>query len=274
MWEDRVFADPDGVDVDALFEDLHSDDERTQYEAAVGVYWLASFRPGRVRPREDELLALVGNLPDFGLGDSSGTRNWFGEAVAELVNAYPDRLLPPMIERLDADRETTREDAAYVLSVAADRTPSPVLLRNLRNRRSRLVEFLDDSNGAVRTDALWTLAGIADEYPEAVTDLVPRITPFLDRTPPAASAAVLLHRVAVESPEKADSAVEPLVDALGRLDVEDVRTSGRVLEALLALVEAYPARVATAELDAARLARSEYPLVSRPAVELLRELRA
>jgi hypothetical protein len=273
MWEDKVFHDPDGVDVDALFEDLHSDDERTQYEAAAGVYWLASSRPERVRPRADELLALTGDLPDFGLGESSSTRRWFAEGVAELVGAYPEQFVSPMVEQLASEQETTREDATRVLGFVANLSSTHDIPSQIREHRSEFVDLLDDPNETVRRNSLWTLAGIADEYPEAVNHLVTRVTPFLDQTTPDISAVLFVRRVAEESPEQVEPAVERLVDALSRLDTDDIGTAKTVLETLLTLADEYPEKVTRAEHDAARLARSDDSPVSDPATSLLTMVR-
>jgi len=283
MWEDRVFHDPDGVDADALFEDLQSDDQRTQYEAAAGVYWLAHFRPERVSPRAEELLDLLGNLPDFALGSGdprpkeamwgSGTRNWATDAVAELAVAYPEQFVPQIIECLDADSERLREDATLVLGATYGSANAADYFDHLCEHRFVLAELIDDANQTVRNGALSALAGLADEHPEAVIEFVPRVALFLDRSTPDTSAVIFLNRVATELPESVAPAVEPLVETLSRLDSENVQTSMHALEALLALAEEYPEQVSAAESDVARFARTEYESVSQPAIELLRELR-
>lgn len=271
MWEDRVFNDPDGVEVDDLFDDLYSDDERTQYEAVVGVYWLAQARPDRVRPRADELLELFGHLPDFSLGDDggSGTRRWFADGIAELVMAYPEQFLSPILIQLASDDETVREDAARVFRITANKTTSPEVLQQLLKHRSEFTDCLDDPNETVRTNSLWTLAGIADTYPKAVVDLVPRVVSLLDPTSPNIAGVAFVQYVATESPELVEPAVGPLVDAVGRVNTDDIPESRVVLQALLALAETYPEQINRAKHDVAQLADAGPEPVSRPATELL-----
>lgn len=273
-WEDEVFSDPDGVELDALFEDLHSDDERTQYEAAAGVYWLADLRPERAWSRADDLLVLLGNLPKFGLGDAtSGTRDWVARAVGELVAYAPNLFLPEVADRFTANDEATREDATRALAFASGGVYTKTVPSELLEYQSLLGDLLTDPNPAVRANALTTLAGIAGDFPDEIAPLSPDVYPFLDHNEAVSSAALFTKNVGDEHPESVEPLVEQLARTLNRINEDDLLTTKSVLEALLAVTDSYPDAIESEMEEVEQLAHSPHPPASRPASKVLRKLR-
>lgn len=188
-WEDRVHQEPDGVEVSAIFDNIHGEDARQQYEAVAGLYWLADLRPSRLTPFESELLGLLGAMPAFGLGDSADsggttTRDWGAKAVAEYATAYP-RIISELISRAQSPDSQTREDSLRALghigellsgipgtSSAVD-TTSRAVAEQIHGYRSIIIDWLHNERHATTFTALKLLSGIAPWYCETATNALP-----------------------------------------------------------------------------------------------------
>lgn len=228
MWEDKVLHDPDGVNVAAIFEDVHSDDLHEQYEAATGLYWVGDLRPERLRPRRDELFGLLGDLPDYGLSDNDhfGTRRWVTEAVAEYVSEYPTDVLD-VFDLLDSGDRRTREDALLVLRFCLGARPNKFveddakraeLLSPLAERFEQLTVYLDADNPTIQASVLVVLADLAHSRPAEAAGLLDRMCSFLETPSTVRPYAVFfLREVSLAEPETANVVTERLTELLRQL---------------------------------------------------------
>ena len=228
-WEDLVLSNPDEVDAGALFDDLDSDDERQQYEAAAGLYWLANTRSERLWLRRDHVVALLGTLPDGGLGDGdgAGTRSWAAQAVGTLADARP-ALLPAVFDQAANADVRTREDAFLALSCSARRSrwqwsesEPPPIVRAVRDHRETARAGLESDRPVIEAAAWELFATIVPWYDGAACELVTDAVHSLENDDVRWSAGVFLQATALHADAAQDEAVAGLARLLAETDDTD-----------------------------------------------------
>lgn len=256
VWEDEVYADPDNVDVTALFDDIHCEDDRQQYEAVVGLYWLADLRPTRVEPFENDVVGLLGELPDFGLGiaqDSAGftTRSWGTEAVGQFTRSYP-HVVSDLFDRAGNSDRRTRADARNALGHAAgllepasgvssnENDIRSAFANRVHDHYSTITDWLHDGCQSTTSTALILLAGIAPWYCEEASDAIPVAVSHLNDSTTQSSAIGLLRSVALCNERRRVEIVAQLVEVLCERDSERPELLAITLDALVEIVEQYP----------------------------------
>ena len=266
-WESEVFRNPDGVDVAALFDDLHGDDASARYEAAAGVYWLAEFRPDQVAARSEELIPLIDGTrgPESGGSDGSG---WVGGALGRIAAAYPDRWLRPLVDLLNADALPTRRAAARALTETARRNPERVA-----HHFPAVSDLVDDESPDLRREGVRVLTGIRSAHP-GVRRLVPRVVELLRDKAVEREAAVFVYGFADEEPDAVRPEIDRLLDALERSPDRNLAVVRLLLRALALLGAEDPETVRPAAPVAKRLAERDEADISDPARELLAVLDA
>lgn len=256
FWDDRVFRDPDGVDISAIFEDIHGEDARQQYEAVAGLKFLADLRPGRVEPFESDLFGLLGAMPGFGLGDpaeSSGstTRDWAAEAVASYARAHP-RIIPELFNLAQSPDRRTREDSRRALcpdagwldpdtGASSDGNHPPLAVaEHIHDHRSIITDWLHDECQSTTSTALRLLAGIAPWYCETATEALPVAASHLEDNDLYRSAVALVGAVALCNDQRRAALVDQLIGALPDPDSGQERRLVFVLGTLVDIAEEHP----------------------------------
>lgn len=252
LWEDQVLNDPDGVAVTAIFDDVHCADHRQQYEAVVGLYWLADRRPNRLEPFEDEVVGLLGALPDFTLSDdddtsSSGTRGWAAEAVG-LYTASQPRLVPVLFDSARNGQQRTRADARRALCYAVgtledapeEAGAAPELAVRMYDHRSTISDWLHDESQPTTSTALRLLSGIAPWYCGTASEAVSVAVSQLDDSSTYTSAMGLLQSVARCNEQRRAEIVDQLLDELSTPDSATPERLAVALKHLAAIAEQHP----------------------------------
>lgn len=258
-WEDRVHHDPDGIEVSAIFDDIHGADAHHQYEAVVGLYWLADFRPTRVNSFESDLLGLLGAMPAFGLGDSADsggttTRDWAAKAVAEYAIAYP-QIIPEIIDRAQSSDRQTREDSRRALGYIGeslygttitssdDDTTGRTVAEHIHDHRSIITDWLHDEGQSTTFTALKLLSGIAPWYCETATTALPIAASLVDNNDFRSylTAMSLIQSVALCNDQRRAAVVDELIGTLPEPDSEHREQRLRVaLRMLVDIAEQNP----------------------------------
>ena len=154
---------PERIDVDALCRYIGSDDHEQRNHAQSIRDTVIETAPD-LRPFVDILRDLLGEE------DAPPTRV-VGETLSRVVRVSPDDLTPLVAVDLDAENVHRR---AIALSVIGNHGSGVVY-----PHRCAFVEHLDDPDPRVAALALAGLSSLAEDFPEAVTEHVQSIRPYL-----------------------------------------------------------------------------------------------
>lgn len=268
-----VGADVDDDAVDALGRLLRDDDPKVRNAATVAAGQFALAAPGAVGPL---VPALVERLDD-----GPSIRHNALEALASVPPAESDALAPavPKLEPSLRSQFVVVRDSALSILAAATRAAPDEAASLLPPVLDCLAETADDHDADVagvvdgddvrtelaqganevrlrteetRANAVGVLAAVADERPDAVADVVPRLASILaaETVVPARVGVVdVLATVAAERPD----AVRPLADDLASVlrDGATPELRATAARALSTVAEAYPGAVADAVRPAA-----------------------
>ncbi|WP_410766631.1 hypothetical protein [Haloferax sp. DFSO60] len=232
-WEESVRKRPEGVDIRDIFEDVYSPSNATQYEAVVGIAWLAELCPERLREKEDALIGLIGTLPDYDvLGQQqrnpftlSGTRMWAMRAVGLYLRIRPD-LFTTLFSMLEEGSRSVQEDACVALAVATQ--IGPTYVANVEPTPSsshyarewpKSVSALAHESDIVSANALYLLAAGVPERCVDASNLVSELE-FQATTGTIKPGVVpFLRELALCNPEHASEIVGRLLSLFG--DIHD-----------------------------------------------------
>lgn len=268
-----MFADPDGVDVSAIVEDVRADGRR-EYEGVVGLYWLACRRPERLVPRRDDLFAVLGSTSDFSLGESGGARMrlWGQEAVGEFLRRRPE-FAPDVFELAEYGDQWTREDAFGALAHATggERT-EPEARRQLAGHVYDYYSLLAAEvreESSVTFEALILLSSIARWHCEEVSELVPDVLERLDHGEAGVAEFSFLAEVALCNEARRPELVEEIVDWLDAHGDPEASEPVAALRALVRIVEEDPETAALVDGRGDYLVEYEHFAVEQEVARLL-----